>query len=105
MISANGTWRKSTPDSVASFSHGDAAGVLADFLDRIKSSLALDHPQVNRNHDDRHQREGGGEREIACHALLAVHDLADVLRRIPDDLGNDVVPQCERECENGSGSK
>ena len=53
--------------------------------------------------DDRHDGEGGRERDVAGRALLRIDHLADDERRRADDLRDDVVAERQREGEDRAG--
>jgi hypothetical protein len=62
-------------------------GRLRSGSERIEGPHALGDGEVDRHDDDRHHREGGGERDVARRALERVDGLADEQRRVPTICG------------------
>src|SRR5262245_34379508 len=67
----------------------------------IEGSGALGDGEIDHDQHDRDHREGGGERNVSCRALLLVHHHADEVARSAHDARNDVVAQRKREREDG----
>ena len=77
--------------------------VRVDASERIEGSHPLGAPEIEAHDDDRHDGEGGGERDIARRALMGIDRLADEEPRRADDLRDDVVAQRQREGEDRAG--
>ena len=73
------------------------------FSERIEGPEAFGDGQVDRHDRDRHDGEGGGERDVAGRALVQIDGHADEGPRVADDAGNDVVAQGQREGEDRAG--
>ena len=62
----------------------ERCGLVADPAHRRPPALGA--PEIEAHDDDRHDREGGGQRDVAGGALLRVDGLADEEPRGADDL-------------------
>src|SRR5438128_1828716 len=69
----------------------------------IKGAGALDQDEVDHDDHDRDEGERGRVGQVVGDALVDVDDVADELLAAAHQVGDDVVPQRQREGEDRAG--
>jgi hypothetical protein len=69
--------------------------IIANTSKRIKSPQSFGNRQVNANHNNRHEAEGGGERNVSGIALLGVNHLPNKIAWRTNHARDDVIAQSE----------
>ena len=106
MMSASGTCRNRRwpPQPAASLAGPQRRGACSTRIRAHRTPpAAWRHQQIDGHDHDRHDGEGGGQRNIARRALVRIDRLADEGAEVADDAGNDVVAQRQREGEDRAG--
>src|SRR3990172_6066577 len=98
MMMAKGKYRKSKAAKVARRKPSEA-----EFLEGIERSQPFGNDEIDRHDGDGHDGKGRRERNVARCALMRVDRHADKETRVTDNLRDDVIAQCERESEDGTG--